>query len=113
MRIVDKKISRKELLTMSEKMYENLVKAVIDVEKGIMVVDAGLHADQEALLLSQGSLQKNLYGINLYPARPDEKMIEFDSMINIRPGFGNSSRGVDDKQAQEKIKTIVKALVEK
>ncbi len=111
MRIVDTSILREELSKMSEKMYEKLVKAVVDIEKGIMVVDAGLHADQEALLLEQGSLQKNLYGINIYPGREGDSMIEFDSMINIRPGFGNSSRGVDSEQDQEKIKIIVRRLV--
>ena len=50
---------------MSEKMYDRLVKAVIDIEKQVMVVDAELHVDEEALLLEEGSEQKNLWGINL------------------------------------------------
>ena len=48
-------------------MFNNIVKAVIDVEQEIMVVDAMLHADQEDFLLNQGSVQENLWGINLYP----------------------------------------------
>ena len=111
MLIVEKNISREELNKMSEKMYEQLVKAVVDIEKGIMIVDASLHADQESVLLSQGSLQENLYGINIYPAREGDAMIEFDSMINLRPGFGNCSRGVDNTKHQEKIKNIVQKLV--
>jgi len=48
-----------ELEKMAEKMFGNLVKAVVDVEKKIIALDAELHADQEAKLLKQGSLQKN------------------------------------------------------
>ena len=36
MQIVDKKISIEELNKMSEKMFDSLVKAVVDIEKEIM-----------------------------------------------------------------------------
>jgi len=41
-------------------MFESFVKAVVDIEKKIMVVDAELHFDQEMLFLEKGSKQKNL-----------------------------------------------------
>ena len=114
MRIVDKehKISKKELEKMSEKMFGELVKAVVDVKKEIMVVDADLHADQEKELLQGGSSQNDLWGINLYPNEEDKYFIEFDSMINLRPSYGNKSRGIDDESVQKKIVKIVNNLVE-
>ena len=69
------------------------------------------HADEEALLLEQGSQQENLWGINLYPEMPREKRIEFDSVINIRPSLGNRSRGVDDSKIRDKIVQIVNSLI--
>ena len=111
MHIVLNKISLEELKTMSEKMFGSIVKAVVDIEKGIMVVDADLHADEEELLLEQGSLQQNLWGINFHPEKTGLDFIEFDSMINLRPSWGNKSRGVDDTNIQEKIRTIVNHLV--
>lgn len=113
MLIVTQKVSLKELLMMAEQSFGDLVKAVVDVEKEIMVIDAELHSDEEGLLLEYGSEQKNLWGINLYPALNNEDFIEFDSMINLRPSFGNVSRGVDDPQIREKIISIVNKLVEK
>lgn len=62
MRIITEKITISELKEMSEKMFGNLVKAVVDVEKETMAVDAELHADEEALMLKDGSEQKNLWG---------------------------------------------------
>jgi len=76
-----------------------------------MALDAELHADQEALLLEQGSAQENLWGINIYPDLPNEQRIEFDSMINLRPSFGNCSRGVDSPGIQKKIIEIVNKLI--
>jgi len=112
--IVRDNISIDELKKMSEKMFGGLVKAVVDIEREIMVVDAELHADEEILLLDDESQQQSLWGINIYPDRiGNENWIEFDSMINVRPSWGNKSRGVEDLKIQEKIKAIVSRLVKK
>ena len=114
MKLVERTISIDELKKMSEKMFGDLVKAVVDVEKEIMVVDAAMHSDEEFMLLEKGSSQKYLWGINIYPEEiGSSKWIVFDSMINLRPSWGNKSRGVDDLQVQEKIKKIVNRLVTK
>lgn len=111
MKLVDTSISLTELKEMATQGFGNLVKAVVDVSKEIMVLDASLHADEEALLLSHGSKQQDIWGINLYPDVTGEDFIEFDSMINLRPSQGNVSRGVDDKNLQKRIRTIVTKLV--
>ena len=61
----------------------------------------------EALLLENGSKQKDLWGINLYPDLEAKDFLEYDSMINIRPSQNNRSRGVDDAKIREKIAEIV------
>jgi len=96
---------------MAESRFGNLVKAVVDVERKIMALDGELHADEEALLLENGSRQENLWGINLYPEMEGPDRVEFDSVINIRPSQGNLSRGVDDQTIREKIVDIVAGLV--
>lgn len=112
MQLIKKNISVATLQHMAEKMLGRLVKAVVDIEKEIMVVDAELHADQELFLLEDDSKQTNLWGINIYPAQAkQEGWIEFDSMINLRPSFGNTTRGVDDPHIQKKIVEIVNKLV--
>jgi len=113
MKIVKDKISIEELRKMSQKMFGNLVKAVVDVEREVMAIDADLHADEEALLLENGSKQENLWGINFYPELFGDDFIEFDSMINLRPSQENRSRGVDDEKIRKKIIEIVDNLVKK
>lgn len=113
MLLVDNKISVKDLEEMSHNMFNNIVKAVVDIEKGVMVVNADLHADQEQMLLEMGSDQKNLWGINLHPALVgSDDWIEFDSMINLRPIQGNKSRGIEDVGIRKQIISIVNRLVE-
>lgn len=113
MKIVDAtaRIPLSELRQMAAGRFGDMVKAVVDLERAVMVVDAEMHSDHEAELLGSGSKQVDLWGINLYPELPEAEWIEFDSMINLRPSFGNRSRGVDDPAIQEKIVQLVRRLV--
>ena len=90
-------------------MDDEMVKGVVDVEKGLLAIDAELHADLEKLLLDNSSDQFDLWGINLYF---DGDLVEFDSMINIRPTQGNRSRSVEDEKTQRQILEIVNHWVE-
>lgn len=100
-------ITLDELKQMASAMFGNSVKAIVDTERGLIAVDAELHSDLEALLLQDGSKQKDLWGINLYPELQGDEFIEFDSMINMRPSQGNRSRGVDNEEMRKKIVEIV------
>ena len=111
MKIIDTEITIQELWKMAQESFGNMVKAVVDIKKEIMAVDAELHADEEAYLLEHGSDQRDLWGINLYPEVSEDDFVEFDSMINLRPAQGNRSRGVEDAKTQEKIRSIVSTLV--
>jgi len=111
-RIIKKKITRKELQEIANERFGDMVKGVVDIEKEIMALGGELHADEEAVLLEEGGEQKNLWGINLYPQKSGEDFVEFDSVINIRPSEGNLSRGVLDLEIQKKIINIVNLLVE-
>ena len=91
--LVSEPISTQQLREAGEELYGDMVKAVIDLEKGVMAVGAELHADEEAFLIERNSRQENLWGINLYTTRQMPEMVEFDSMINIRPRQNNKSRG--------------------
>lgn len=101
-------ISLVELSEMAQNMYGNLVKAVVDLAKDSLVVDAEMHADEEEFLLENGSKQSDLWGINLYPEKyGGSEFIEFDSMINIRPRQQNMSRGVEDAAIKQRIVELI------
>jgi hypothetical protein len=111
MKIITNPIPITELNQMAISMFGNMVKAVVDVERELIAVDAELHSDLEALLLDDGSNQKSLWGINFYPQLQGDEFVEFDSMINIRPSQGNQSRGVSDEKIRAKILEIVFKMV--
>lgn len=104
-------ISLDEIRVLANARFGDMIKGVVDLERGILLLDADLHADQEADLLAGGSAQANLWGINLYPAVTGEDWLEFDSMINLRPSFGNRSRGVDDPATRAAIAAFIEQVV--
>jgi hypothetical protein len=111
MHILRQPIARSDLIGLADTQFGDMVKAVVDVTRGIMAIGAELHSDEEAALLDDGSSQADLWGINLYPNEVGEGWIEFDSMINVRPSQNNRSRDVEDEERRDAIRLIVRALV--
>ncbi len=111
-KIIKDQISIGELKKMASAEFGDVVKAVVDIEQGIMAVGGELHADEEVLLTEkENSKREHTWGINLYPMKSGDEQIEFDSMINLKPSFGNRSRDVENPETKEKIKTILKKLI--
>jgi Protein of unknown function (DUF5674) len=110
-KIVREPISFKELETIAQATYKEMVKAVADVEKEIIAVGGELHADAEAVLLEAECRQENLWGINIYLEKPKNDRIQYTSFINIRPRHLNFSLELKDEKLRLKIRTIVDRLI--
>lgn len=108
---IEAPVSIEELRGLAQGRFGDMVKGVVDLERRVLLLDADLHADQEAQLLAEGSAQRDLWDINLYPELSEPDWIEFDSMINLRPSFGNRSRGVDDPATRAAIAALVGQVV--
>ncbi|MEW6171248.1 MAG: DUF5674 family protein [Candidatus Omnitrophota bacterium] len=113
MKIINETLTVSELKEMAAKTFGNLVKAVVDVDRELIAVDAELHSDLEALLLENGSKQESLWGINFYPDAQGDDFVEFDSIINIRPSHNNMSRGVESEEIRKRILEIISKKIKK
>ena len=110
--IISEPISAQRLAELAAEHFGDMVKAVVDTKRRLLALGGGLHSDEEAALLEQGSEQADLWGINIYPQKPRSEWIEFDSMINVRPRMGNRSRGIEDAGARQLIEAIVDSLIQ-
>lgn len=109
---ISQPITRGRLKDLAEAGFGEMIKAVVDCRRRVMVVGGELHADEEQWLLDDGSVQADLWGVNLYPTDSSEDWIEFDSMINVRPAQGNRSRGVESSETQALLRAIVMELIQ-
>lgn len=48
-----------ELRRMAQQRFGGMVKAVVDLRRGIMLLDADMHADEEAELLKEGAAARS------------------------------------------------------
>lgn len=105
--ILDKKITSQQLKQVSGDL-EGYIKFVIDIEKKFLAAGGRMHSDCEKELLKLGSNQQNLWGGG-WDLQTNE--LDYDSMINIRPNQGNSSREVLSAEIRDKMIEIVKELL--
>ena len=109
--LIEKNITINQLKEIASKRYGDLIKAVVDIDKKIMAIGGEMYADEEKFLLEYGSLQDNLWGINIYPGFDKQNRIEFDSVINIRTRQSNRSRSIENEETQKLIIKIVNDLI--
>jgi hypothetical protein len=107
----DEHVSPEILRELVARFFEDMVKLVVDVERGVVALGGELHADAEAILLEEGSRQEDLWGANYYPGMGEEECLEYTSLINIRPSQGNRSMLVEDQTVRERIREVAFRLL--
>lgn len=100
-----------EALELRVRLLGDMVKFVVDVERGILALGGELHSDGEAMLIQDGSRPADLWGGNYHPGLGPEECIRFTSLINIRPRQGNLSMEIGDAALRSRIAGIVHRLV--
>jgi hypothetical protein len=108
---VESRLDPAELRRVVDAHFEDMVKYVVDVQRGVAAVGGELHADEEALLLERGSRQEDVWGANYYPGRGEDGCIEYTSLINIRPAQGNRSMVVEDAAVRARVRELTFELI--
>ena len=93
-----------EIIVLREQ-FGTYIKTVIDVEKRICSAGCDRHFESEKILLDQGSNQNDLWGggIDL-----ETKIVDCNSMINIRPTQNNASNEILDPGLRKKYEELTK-----
>lgn len=109
--LVNEPVAPEVLKALVERFFEEMVKYVVDVERGKAALGGELHADAEAILLEDGSRQEDLWGANYYPGRGEEGCIEYTSLINIRPAQQNRGILIESPEVRARVRDITFALL--
>ena len=102
--LVNEKVTKEDIKNASEE-YGEYIKVDIDIKTGAMTIGGEWHADGEKVLLESGSRQSDIWGgeINLR-----DNSIDYNSMINVRPGVDNNSQEILDREIRDKFSEILK-----
>lgn len=97
-----------EILKKVAEDLDGYIKFVVDLERKILTAGGLRHYEGEQLLLQNGSKQENLWGGGL---DLQTREIDFDSMINIRPNQGNTSREILSGEIRQQVEDVVRSLL--
>ena len=105
--LITTKADEKILKRVAEDL-DGYIKVVVDVEKKVLAAGGLKHVEGEQLLLKEGSKQQNLWGAGLDLETGE---IDFDSMINLRPNQGNSSREILSEASRKQVEGAIRSLL--
>jgi hypothetical protein len=83
------------------------VKVVVDIRRKVLSANCEMHLDCYEELQRDGSQREDLWGANVYPKSGN---IEYDSMMNVRPGE-NLSVDIQDKSIRDSVKDVIELPV--
>jgi Protein of unknown function (DUF5674) len=104
-------IRERATLEQVEQMLQTLkiyIKVAVDIERGILAGGGEKHAFCEAVLLEDGSKQRDIWGADWTPFN---QSIAYESIINIRPSQNNRSMLIQDPAIRERVKQITQELI--
>ena len=97
--------------TIGAPWYAEMVKGVVDIEKGIIALGGEYHMDANVILVGRGSSQSDVWGFNVYHDRAGDDWIEYTSLINIRPAVGNKSMLVENSKIRDAMRAYIERLI--
>lgn len=87
---------------------DTYIKLAVDIRRGILAGGGVMHADCEAVLLEDGSQQKDIWGADWIPSA---QQVTYESLINIRPSQNNRSMEISDPVIRERVAEIAHQLL--
>jgi len=111
-KILDLKISVEEVKELANLWYGTMIKGTVDVELGRVALGGDYHVESSEMLTGSGSKFENVWGFNIRFEENPDGVLEFDSMVNIKPNFGNRSRGINNEEVVKKAKDVIHKFID-
>lgn len=111
-KILDQKINMKEVKELADFWYGTMIKGCVDIEQGRVALGGDYHIESSELLTDNDSRFEDVWGFNIRFEENPDGVLEFDSMVNIKPNFGNRSRGIHNEEILEKARAVIYKFIE-
>ncbi len=105
--ILDHKITTEEVKKLADFWYSTMIKGAVDIEIGKVALGGDYHIEDSELLSNDGSKFEDIWGFNIRFEENPDGVLEFDSMVNIKPNLGNRSRSINNEEIIKKAKEII------
>ncbi|MEK7538385.1 MAG: DUF5674 family protein [Patescibacteria group bacterium] len=110
--ILKKPTSMQEVRTIATEWYGTMIKGTVDILENKVAIGGDYHMETCELLVEDGSNHVNVWGFNIRFDEGQDALLEFDSLVNIKPSLGNKSRSVEDQEVAKKATEIIHAWIQ-
>ena len=110
--ILDHKINIEEVKKLADFWYGTMIKGTVDIESGRVALGGDYHIESSEILTSSGSKFEDIWGFNIRFEENEDGVLEFDSMVNIKPNLGNRSRSINNQEIIKKVTEIIKKFID-
>lgn len=111
-KILNHKISTEEVKKLADFWYGTMIKGAVDIEGGRVALGGDYHIEGSELLTSAGSKFEDIWGFNIRFEENKDGVLEFDSMVNIKPNFGNRSRSISNEKVIKKATEVIYKFID-
>jgi hypothetical protein len=108
-KILSEKVNASNLKDFAKEWYPNFLKGCVDLENRKVAVGGQYHIESAQVLVNEGGKGINIWGFNIRYLE-DENIIEFDSMVNIKPKINNGRIITDENLIEEVRKLIIEYI---
>lgn len=110
--ILNHQITTEEVKKMADAWYGTMIKGTLDIEQERVALGGDYHIESSEMLTSSGSKFEDVWGFNIRFEENPNGVLEFDSMVNIKPNFGNRSRGINNEEVIKKATGIIYKFID-
>lgn len=105
--IIRSKATGQQLTDMLDELG-SYIKPAVDTHRGILAGGGALHADCEAVMLSDGSRQADIWGADWIPAT---QQVHYEALINISSRRNNPGMTIMDPAIRDRVRAITVKLL--
>ena len=110
-KILDHKIDLEEVKKLADFWYGTMIKGTVDIELGRVALGGDYHIESSEILTNSGSKFENVWGFNIRFEENSNGVLEFDSMVNIKPNLDNRSRNIINEEVIKKAAEIIHKFI--
>lgn len=109
-KILDSKVKANDLKSYADEWYPNFLKGCVDLANQKVAVGGEYHIESAQVLVSAGGKGADIWGFNLRFS-DTENIVEYDSMVNIKPKI-NNGRVISDENLKTEVRNVIEKFIE-
>ena len=101
-----------EVRAFAEHWYGTMIKGTVDIAERKVALGGDYHIESAELLVQQGSKSEDVWGFNIRFEEDENGVLEFYSMVNIKPAHGNKSRSILDEHIAQSAEEVIRSWID-